>query len=252
MTPRTQVPRRLAIRARRCEGDAAMARSAASLSMFAALAALLSTSCMATPPEGVPVGMAAPAHVSFATGYKGLSNEWGAADDQWTFGLVDGDWRPPGWPVWLAAQMLFSYDDDAPDAAPFFADWSETYELSLGVRRYGSWGRFEPWIGGRGLDWCICRRLRFERLLVLVRRAGRRLGVRLVCRRWRARAAQPGLPPGSGGALLRCGQRGPVQRGHRAGRAGDPAFDRIAVLGVWLACVGRRDVFSRFSASALD
>ena len=152
MTPRTQVPHRLAIRARRCEGDAAMARSTASLSMFAALAALLSTSCMATPPEGVPVGMAAPAHVSFATGYKGLSNEWGAADDQWTFGLVDGDWRPPGWPVWLAAQMLFSYDEDAPDAAPFFADWSETYELSLGVRRYGSWGRFEPWIGA-GVAW---------------------------------------------------------------------------------------------------
>jgi len=48
--------------------------------------------------------------------------------------------------------MLFSYDDDPPEEAPIFADYSETYEFSLGLRRYTKWGRFEPWIGA-GVAW---------------------------------------------------------------------------------------------------
>lgn len=125
-------------------------------SSLAALAATLATAftgaCVAPAPESVPVGVPAPAHVSFATGYKGLSSEWGAADDQWTVGILDGDWRPRGWPVWITGQMLFSYADDPPEEASVFADSSQTYEFSLGIRRYGNWGRFEPWIGA-GLAW---------------------------------------------------------------------------------------------------
>jgi opacity protein-like surface antigen len=86
--------------------------------------------------------------VSFATGYRAPGSGWEGADDHWVIGIVDGDWRPPGWPVWIAGTMLFSYSSHAPDGAPDFIDESGTYELSLGLRRYTVIGEVEPWIGG--------------------------------------------------------------------------------------------------------
>ena len=115
--------------------------------LLAVLAGLLTSACMAAGPEATPIGQPAPGHAAYALGYKGLSSGWSGADDHFVFGLLDGDWRPSGWPVWIAGQMLFSYSDDAPDSAPFYADYGETYEFSLGLRRYTSWGRVEPWVG---------------------------------------------------------------------------------------------------------
>jgi len=121
--------------------------SSATRPCLAVLAAALCGACQSAPPEATPIGAPASAHISFATGYKGLDSSWSGADDHWVFGILDGDLRPPGWPVWIAGQMLFTYADDAPDNAPPYADYSETYELSLGLRRYANWGRFEPYVG---------------------------------------------------------------------------------------------------------
>jgi len=112
-----------------------------------ALVCAMAWGCRAAPPEAPPIGRPAPAHISYATGYRSMSGDWSGARHHWVFGVLDGDWRPRGWPVWIAGQMLFSYADDAPDFAPGFADSSGTYELSLGLRRYAAWGRAEPWIG---------------------------------------------------------------------------------------------------------
>ena len=99
------------------------------------------------PPEATPLGVAAPGHFSYATGYRNQGDGWDDADDQWVFGAFDADWRPPGWPVWIAGQMLLSTAERAPDSAPSFADSSGSYEFSLGLRRYTAVGIVEPWIG---------------------------------------------------------------------------------------------------------
>ena len=103
--------------------------------------------CTAAPPEATPIGTPSPRHISYSTGYTRLSSGWSGARDQWAFGVLDADWRPPGWPVWIAGQMLLTYSSDTPDIAPGYADFSGAYEFSLGVRRYTAVGRAEPWVG---------------------------------------------------------------------------------------------------------
>jgi len=111
------------------------------------LAGAAACSCRAAPPEATPIGTPSRSHISYATGYTRLSSGWSGARDQWAFGVLDADWRPRGWPVWIAGQMLLTYSGDAPDIAPDYADFSGAYEFSLGLRRYTAVGRTEPWIG---------------------------------------------------------------------------------------------------------
>ena len=114
------------------------------------LCCCLHFACAAGPPEATPIGEAAPGHASIATGYRAAGSGWEGADDQWVFGLIDGDWRPPGWPVWIAGQMLFGFSDDSPDFGADTGHDSGSYEFSLGLRRYASIGALEPYIGGGG------------------------------------------------------------------------------------------------------
>lgn len=105
------------------------------------------TSCAAPPPEAPSIGVPSRTHVAFATGYRAMSSGWSGADDQWVFMGLDADWQPAGFPLWLVFEMQFAYVDDEPDNATIFADYSNTYEFGVGLRKYWAIGQAEPFIG---------------------------------------------------------------------------------------------------------
>ncbi len=112
-----------------------------------ALLAAAAVACTAPPPEAPPLGIPSRTHVAYATGYRAMSSGWSGADDQWVFMGLDADWRPEGWPLWLVLEMQFAYADDEPDSATVFADYSNTYEFGVGLRKYFAAGQVEPFVG---------------------------------------------------------------------------------------------------------
>jgi hypothetical protein len=87
-------------------------------------------------------------HVNFLIGYKGMESGWSPSDDQLMLG-VDVDVQPPRWPVSLVLQVMVSYADNIPDSTPYWADFTSTFELNLGLRKVFTRNpTFQPFIGG--------------------------------------------------------------------------------------------------------
>ena len=88
-------------------------------------------------------------NVNLFLGMKTLSDgDWEPIEDQPEFGVLT-DWGAKEWPIHIAADVLFSSDDE--DIGGVDVD-GETFELALGVRKV--WyqnDRFRPYVGG-GLD----------------------------------------------------------------------------------------------------
>jgi hypothetical protein len=82
-------------------------------------------------------------------GYKGLNSDWAPANDQFEFGLVDLDFRPPRWPVGFVVQTLMTYANNVPDQPGFRGDFCGTYELNFGLRKvWDRHPRLQPFLGG--------------------------------------------------------------------------------------------------------
>lgn len=101
------------------------------------------------PPPPPPPAERLTGHLSYVVGYKGLESDWSPSDDQFEFGAVDLDFKPPGWPVSLVFQMLLSTADDVPNQPGFIGDYSGTYEFNFGLRKiWDRHPRFHPFISG--------------------------------------------------------------------------------------------------------
>ena len=94
-------------------------------------------------------------HVSYVAGYRDAGSNWGPAEHQVIFGIVDADVRPASWPVALATRMALAYTPAVPPGSRPDAGASGSYEISLGARRdlFSSRapGATRVWLGG-GLD----------------------------------------------------------------------------------------------------
>lgn len=90
-------------------------------------------------------------HISYAIGYEKMDNDWGSASDRFQYGVVDIDFRPPDFGVNFVFQVLSSYSDNAPPQPGAAGNWSQTYEINLGVRKlFENDSAFVPFIGGGG------------------------------------------------------------------------------------------------------
>jgi hypothetical protein len=98
-------------------------------------------------------------HLSYTAGLKVLSHSWDPAELQAEFGLFDLDLRPPGWPVWLVAQVLATYSSSVPHTLrdnAFFQNETlrsvGTYEVNLGVRELWEVGSDLDFFAGGGIS----------------------------------------------------------------------------------------------------
>ncbi|MEJ2154082.1 MAG: outer membrane beta-barrel protein [Desulfobacteraceae bacterium] len=89
-------------------------------------------------------------NVNFMYGQKELdSDNWEPVESQREYGLML-DFKAQNWPISIAADLLFSEDDDYIGSIKVEG---ETREINLGVRKYFSvTDQFKPYIGG-GIAW---------------------------------------------------------------------------------------------------
>lgn len=90
------------------------------------------------------------AHVSGALGYKKLDSDWSPSEDQFQFGLADGDYSPPDWPFSFVAQVLWNYSDDIPGKSGFTGESTFTSAVNLGLRKIflQKKSNFQPFVSG--------------------------------------------------------------------------------------------------------
>jgi len=111
-----------------------------------ALAACVAA-CADMPPV-TELGSPGRMHVSYAAGPKFKSSRWSPGERETMFGFLDVDRRMESTGLWLAAKLLVG-SGDVPAvvaAAEPNADSTGTSELCLGLRKYVSLGRAEPFV----------------------------------------------------------------------------------------------------------
>jgi hypothetical protein len=87
-------------------------------------------------------------HLSYTAGARRLGGAWGDARDQFVFGLLDCDIRGADWPVSAAIRLTLGHSPHTPPGASRSADFSGTWELDLGVRKFPRrTGAVEPFVG---------------------------------------------------------------------------------------------------------
>ena len=116
---------------------------------------LLAVGCAAPQPpvqafgwDDEPVHTEWHGHLSYAVGYRRLNADWEPARDQWLYGGLDFDLKHESWPLSFVGQALFSREDDAPGFAGPDGDWTDLYEVNIGLRKVFEWGHVHPYVGG--------------------------------------------------------------------------------------------------------
>jgi hypothetical protein len=100
-------------------------------------------------PPGPPPAERWSGHLSYVIGYKGLESAWAPVRDQFEFGALDLDFKPPHWPVSFVFQTLLSYADDIPNQPGFLGDYCGTYEFNFGLRKiWDRHPRLQPFVSG--------------------------------------------------------------------------------------------------------
>ena len=105
-----------------------------------------------TPGDLTDLGTPGRKHISYAAGWKLKEDAWSPGENESVFLGVDFDRELQSFPAWLVAKILVGTGDvpefvTAPDA-----DSTGTAELCVGLRKYGSLGRTEPFASA-GVAW---------------------------------------------------------------------------------------------------
>jgi hypothetical protein len=98
-----------------------------------------------TTQDSTELGTPGRAHVSYAAGWKYKDSGWSPGQDEAVLGFVDADLRLEALPAWLVGKLLVGSADVPEAVTDPDADSAGTGELCVGLRKYASLGRAEPY-----------------------------------------------------------------------------------------------------------